>query len=118
MDHHHTGIATHEAQTENQKGQPGYEGVLNNRVTTIAEVLQANGYRTFMGRLENRKATSTLWFGQWQLCNLATDPGETVDLAKKEKKKLKTLVAHWEAYAKANDVVEPSRPVSYAKPPE
>ncbi len=55
---------------------------------------------------------------QWQLCNLATDPGETVDLAKKEKKKLKTLVAHWEAYAKANGVVEPSRPVSYAKPPE
>ena len=48
MDHHRTGIATHESLTENQQGQPGYEGVLNDRVATVAEVLQAGGYRTLM----------------------------------------------------------------------
>jgi arylsulfatase A-like enzyme len=32
----------------NQVGQPGYEGVLNKRVATIAEILQENGYNTYM----------------------------------------------------------------------
>lgn len=34
--------------TTNQFNQAGYEGWLNNRVTTIAEVLQSNGYHTYM----------------------------------------------------------------------
>jgi len=31
-----------------QRGKPGYEGYLNNRVISLAEVLQAGGYHTYM----------------------------------------------------------------------
>lgn len=34
--------------TDNQKGQPGYEGYLNHRVVTLAEVLRQAGYHTYM----------------------------------------------------------------------
>ena len=34
--------------TEEQKGKPGYEGHLNNRVISLAEVLRDNGYHTDM----------------------------------------------------------------------
>jgi len=48
MDHHRTGLGTHGVATKNQKGKPGYEGFLNNRVITLAEAMQAAGYRTMM----------------------------------------------------------------------
>lgn len=32
----------------NQVGQPGYEGVLNKRVATVASLLRDNGYHTYM----------------------------------------------------------------------
>jgi arylsulfatase len=32
----------------NQRGKPGYEGHLNDRVVTLAEVLRTNGYHTYM----------------------------------------------------------------------
>ncbi len=31
-----------------QRGKPGYEGYLNNRVVSLAEVLRAGGYHTYM----------------------------------------------------------------------
>ncbi len=34
--------------TPEQKGKPGYEGHLNNRVVSLAEVLRAGGYHTYM----------------------------------------------------------------------
>ena len=34
--------------TENQVGKPGYEGHLNNRVASLAEVLRDGGYHTYM----------------------------------------------------------------------
>jgi len=34
--------------TPTQRGKPGYEGYLNNRVVSLAEVLQAGGYHTYM----------------------------------------------------------------------
>ena len=34
--------------TDKQKGQPGYEGHLNDRVATLAEVLRDGGYHTYM----------------------------------------------------------------------
>jgi arylsulfatase len=43
--------------------------------------------------------------GEWQLFNLKTDPAETHDLAKDNPKKLKELIALWNAYAKKNGVI-------------
>ncbi len=37
-----------EALAENQKGKPGYEGHINNRVVTIASLLRDSGYHTYM----------------------------------------------------------------------
>jgi arylsulfatase A-like enzyme len=34
--------------SDNQKEQPGYEGRLNERVVTLAEILQQQGYRTYL----------------------------------------------------------------------
>jgi arylsulfatase len=52
----YTGVDNHQAGLGNmaetllpqQKGNPGYEGVLNNRVVTVAELLRDNGYHTYM----------------------------------------------------------------------
>jgi arylsulfatase A-like enzyme len=52
----HTGTDTHiaglgnmgELLAPNQYGKPGYEGVLNNRVVTIASLLRDSGYHTYM----------------------------------------------------------------------
>jgi len=43
--------------------------------------------------------------GKWQLYNVADDPGETRDLAKKQPDKLKKLQAAWDRYAKEVGVV-------------
>ena len=46
---HRTGYGTMaEFLADNQKGQPGYEGYLNDKVTTIAQKLREQGYRTYM----------------------------------------------------------------------
>ncbi len=34
--------------TDNQKGKPGYEGHLNRRVVSMAEIFKENGYHTYM----------------------------------------------------------------------
>jgi len=47
--------------------------------------------------------------GDWELFNLANDPVERKDLAADQPEKLKELLAVWEAYVKANNVVVPSR---------
>ena len=47
VDHHRTGLGTmSELLNDAQKGKPGYEGFLNQRVVTIAETLRGVGYRT------------------------------------------------------------------------
>lgn len=49
IDHHQTGLGNFaELLQPNQKGKPGYEGYLNDRVVTIAEVLRDNGYKTLL----------------------------------------------------------------------
>ncbi|NRB41424.1 MAG: arylsulfatase [Pseudomonadales bacterium] len=48
MDHHRTGLGTHGVTASNQKGKPGYEGYLNNKVISLAETMQAAGYNTSM----------------------------------------------------------------------
>lgn len=46
-DNHQSGIGS-QVLTEAQRGKPGYEGYLNERVVTLAEVLKDKGYRTYM----------------------------------------------------------------------
>jgi arylsulfatase len=59
-DNHIAGLGNMgELLTENQKGQPGYEGHLNDRVISLAEALQTGGYHTYMA-------------GKW---HLGHDPG-------------------------------------------
>lgn len=60
MDHHRTGLGTHGVAAENQRGQPGYEGYLNERVLTLPEALRTAGYHTMMA-------------GKWHLGS--SDPG-------------------------------------------
>jgi arylsulfatase A-like enzyme len=48
-DNHVAGLGNMgEFNAPNQVGKPGYEGVLNKRVASIAELLQDNGYHTYM----------------------------------------------------------------------
>ncbi|MFT5730937.1 MAG: arylsulfatase A-like enzyme [Desulforhopalus sp.] len=48
-DNHIAGLGNMgELNAPNQVGQPGYEGVLNKRVATVASLLQNNGYHTYM----------------------------------------------------------------------
>jgi arylsulfatase len=49
VDHHLSGLGTmNELITDEQRGKPGYEGYLNRRVVTIAELLRDQGYSTLM----------------------------------------------------------------------
>lgn len=49
MDNHVAGLGNMaETVADNQLGLPGYEGHLNDRVNTIAEVLKSAGYHTYM----------------------------------------------------------------------
>lgn len=48
-DNHIAGLGNMgELMTPEQKGKPGYEGHLNERVVTLAEVLRSGGYHTYM----------------------------------------------------------------------
>lgn len=49
VDHHRAGLGNMlEELSPNQKGQPGYEGYLNDRVVTLPELLQDDGYFTVL----------------------------------------------------------------------
>jgi len=49
VDNHRAGLGNmHEELAPNQKGRPGYEGYINNRVVTLAERLKQQKYHTYM----------------------------------------------------------------------
>ncbi len=49
IDHHRVGLGgMAESLMPNQKGQPGYEGYLNSRIVSLAELLRDAGYHTYM----------------------------------------------------------------------
>ena len=49
IDNHLVGMGTmYEYMAPNHEDEPGYEGILTTKVPTIAEVLKANGYHTYM----------------------------------------------------------------------
>ena len=47
--------------------------------------------------------------GDWELFNLASDPVERTNLAAQSPDKLKALLARWDEYVKANNVIIPNR---------
>jgi len=47
--------------------------------------------------------------GDWELFNVAKDPAERKDLAAQNPDKVKALMAVWDGYVKANNVILPSR---------
>ena len=49
VDNHEAGLGTMaEMLSPNEAGHPGYEGYLNDRVASIAELMQQGGYHTLM----------------------------------------------------------------------
>jgi arylsulfatase len=52
---------------------------------------------------------------RWRLYNLASDPGEQIDLAEQETEKLKILIRKWEIYAEETGVIVPDYNVGYAQ---
>jgi arylsulfatase len=55
--------------------------------------------------------------GEWQLYRLDSDPAEVHDLAVEHPDKVAKLVEAWKRWASEYGVVEPDRPVAYARPP-
>jgi arylsulfatase len=49
--------------------------------------------------------------GDWELFNIAADPAERKNVAGEHPRKLQALVALWDSYVRANNVVLPSRSV-------
>ena len=61
-DNHVAGLGTMgEMIAPNQRGKPGYEGYLNDRVVSLAEVLRDSGYHTYMA-------------GKWSLAAERSNP--------------------------------------------
>jgi len=54
--------------------------------------------------------------GDWQLYDLAEDPGEQHDLAQQNQQLVGDLGQNWERYAEDNGVIRPSSPTAYARP--
>jgi arylsulfatase A-like enzyme len=73
------------------------------------------GWELFGNRAVRMGDWKLLWLcepygsGDWQLYNLATDPGETRDVAKDQPEITRQLLAHWEEYATRNNVILPDR---------
>ena len=54
--------------------------------------------------------------GDWQLYDLANDPGELHDLASEFPERVEYLAKAWDNYAKSNGVIQPNTVTAYAKP--
>jgi arylsulfatase len=54
--------------------------------------------------------------GDWQLYNLAEDPGEMTDLSSTLPDRVAALAEAWDEYAASNGVIQPDQPIAYSKP--
>jgi arylsulfatase len=62
-----------------------------------------------IGRWKAVKVAPPRGSGEWELYDLAHDPGETADLAKRRPAILARLVEQWDRYARANGVITPDK---------
>lgn len=54
--------------------------------------------------------------GEWQLYDLAKDPGEINDLSSDFPERTAALASAWQSYADSNGVIQADSPAAYAKP--
>ena len=59
----------------------------------------------FKGDFKLHQSQPPLGDGQWRLYNIATDPGETNDLAKLEPERFRTMLADYERFTEQNNVL-------------
>ncbi|MEZ5996746.1 MAG: arylsulfatase [Hyphomonadaceae bacterium] len=77
----------------------------------------ARGTEMFGGRAYRDGPWKITWMhepygsGEWQLFNLDEDPGETTDLSQSMPERRTAMIAAWEAYAAANNVILPDRTI-------
>jgi arylsulfatase len=101
-------------------GKP-WTAVLAGRAESPRTPRDALAWELFGNRAVRQGDWKARWlykpFGKadWELFDVTADPGENQDLAAARPDKLRELVKAWEAYAKANGVVLPSRSVFEAR---
>ncbi len=105
----------------------GWSQLLAGKTDTVRSPEEALGYELFYRRglrkgdwkivyLPAAGADAAVYLksgvgdNQWRLYNLARDPGETTDLSASEPAKLKELLADWDSYAKAKQVIALKKP--------
>jgi len=82
------------------------------------------GWELFGRRALRRSDWKIVWLfepygsGRWELFDLASDPGETLDLAGARPEKLAELLRSWDEYAARNGVILPTRDMGYAIEPQ
>ena len=52
-----------------------------------------------------RRIPSPIGTGEWELFNVARDPGEQSNLAKSEPARMKIMLDDWDRYVRANNVI-------------
>jgi arylsulfatase len=89
--------------------------VLAGRTETVRTEQDYLAWETFGNRAVRQGDWKLRWEykplgkGDWELFNLATDPAERKDLAAEHLDKVRALIAVWEDYVRANNVILPSR---------
>jgi arylsulfatase len=84
---------------------------LDNKADGIHAASHATGWELFgqralrQGDWKITYASSPNGSGHWELYDLAKDPGERYDLSARHPARLKSMVAEWDRYAAANDII-------------
>ena len=91
--------------------------LLTGETTTLHPADQSFGFELFgmrglrQGDWKISNINKPFGSSDWQLFNLATDPGEIHNLASAEPDKLKQLIAQWQRYSERVGIVLPDKPV-------
>jgi arylsulfatase len=107
-------------ETFNGKAQPKLKGkswlpVLNGQAASTRTEKDYIAWEVFGNRALRQGNWKIRWEikpvgkSDWELFNLAEDPGERNDLAAKNPDRLKEMLALWDEYAKENNVILPDR---------